>query len=538
MQSTLTLSSEHNAVSQEPRSKNHEDWLRGKVLEQVLDHLEPTDLLRGTSVSKEWKRLIDDGLERWQVCAQKQGLPISGTAPELKSATCRALAVEANLLAGGPLSQWRLRFAYKVMHTRWSHDGSKIAAASIGGIRVFDVAHGRELCRTYGWQVWGLAWRPDDTMIAAAVGGICRVIHPETGRVILDFAHSGLNSGPIWSPDGEKLATGMMHWNARITNVADGTTLANIVHGNPALIGVPFYNCDIRSMCWRQDSQVLATASCDYQVRMICANSGNVLAVLPYSGEVRCLSWSPVDNDLASGACDGQACIQNGADGAAKLRIHHDGAVRALAWSADGEMLATGAADGTVRITDAESGEQVRLIQHPNSFVSLKWAHFGHTIATLSFDGTLRVTDTRSRVPSRSHQVAADSLLHEHAWSPDDSKLAVGVGSRTAQIIDLQSNTLMAGLEHGSWWAKHHWGFASPSQIQALRWNRNGSNLAVASRDHTVSILNAKQNRRLAVVRHHGWVTDVSWNPNFDKLASSGDDGTLRITSLGPAVVL
>jgi eukaryotic-like serine/threonine-protein kinase len=100
-----------------------------------------------------------------------------------------------------------------------------------------------------------------------------------------------------------------------------------------------------------------------------------------------------------------------------------------MAWSADGQLLAIGGHTGDthVYVWDVRRRALTAMLQgHTGSVVAVRFAHSGYLLATSSWDGTTRLWDGVSGEPLATAPGAI------RAFSPDDRRLALRVGSRVS----------------------------------------------------------------------------------------------------------
>ncbi|XXY21232.1 pentapeptide repeat-containing protein [Sorangium sp. So ce216] len=170
----------------------------------------------------------------------------------------------------------------------------------------------------------------------------------------------------------------------------------------------------------------------------------------------------------------------------------------------------------------------------------------GATLSGTKLDGTVlrRVTAHRTDFTQAEAKGAiveeadfTEAIFRQSTWTA-----CLWNGTR-AERADA-STWLVAGsndlLEHGRTLA------AIPTQVRAelvsghtdsinrLAWAPAGKRLASAGDDHTVRLWDASTGKELARLEgHSGWVMAVAWHPDGKLLASGGDDETVRLWNTG-----
>jgi WD40 repeat protein/serine/threonine protein kinase len=409
----------------------------------------------------------------------------------------------------------------------FSPDGKRLASEGGGEVRIWDSATGKQLLTLKAHDV---TFSPDGKRLASVAGGEVRIWNSSTGQEQFGLkGHSGPVTSVMFSPDGQRLASGSADQMVKIWDSAAGKELFSLKgHTGP-----------VTSVTFSPDGLRIASAGWDKTLRIWDSASGKELFELKgHADTVGSVAFSPDSQRLASGSVDNTVKIWDIASGKEPFALNgHIGWVTSVAFTPDGQRLASGNSfDKTVKLWDSATGQEiVSLNGHSGPVNSVAFSPDGQRLASGSADQTVKIWDIaagKELFTLEGHAGAVESV----AFSPDGQRLASGSFDGTVKIWDSPTGNELLSLKgdaHRVWVAGVLSGDAHRvwiAGVLSVAFSPDGQRLASGGEDHTLKIWDVGTGKALLSLKGHGaGVSSVAFSPDGQRLASGSFDGTVKI---------
>ncbi len=263
------------------------------------------------------------------------------------------------------------------------------------------------------------------------------------------------------------------------------------------------------------DGRLLATAGSDGAVRVWDVAAGTSRELGRHRGAAYTVAFVPDGGAVVSVGDDG-AVLWWAVDGSARRELgRHDKAASDVELSPDGRFAATSSDDRTIGLWPVHGGAPRRLRGHEMETFDVAFAPDGATVASSSIDGTVRVWDVAhggARV-LRGHRGAVYAAVYgpDGALASSDALGEVRLWHRTPPPSRLLAEA-----------ARFRQVIASP----------DGRHVAAASASGAVIVVDTATWEAREVARHTGGAWGVDVSPDGAVVASSGDDGAIRLSAV------
>jgi len=320
-------------------------------------------------------------------------------------------------------------------------------------------------------HVIDLTWSPDGSRLAAAsVGGPIRMFDGASGTIQHKLAGHGFGTTALcWSSFGTLLASAGQDGLARTWNATTGAEQFRVEGGSPW----------VERVAWSPPGDVLATAS--GRTLRFWNMSGQLLnEVTEHPSTIADIAWRPRSNELASVAY-GQLALWKPDRPEPVREFTWKGSMLALAWSPHGRYIATGDQDSSVHFWIVKTGHELMMYGYPTKVRTLSWDSVGRYLAT---GGGPHVTiwDCDGKGPAGTTPIAVDrrrTLITALAFRPSGAVLAVGGEDGALRIWRVGKESEKLGAANLG------------AEISKVAWHPSGRSLAASTATGTVAVFEA-----------------------------------------------
>ncbi|HET9143792.1 hypothetical protein [Actinophytocola sp.] len=396
-------------------------------------------------------------------------------------------------------------------------DGRYVASAADEGVRVWDLAApDAEPVLLTGHddkRYNSVAFSPDGRYLATTGhrDGVL-LIRDRTGggAPVVQRAEPGSQGELAYAPDGRHLISSSLDGSVRVWDPTGAT----------APVALRGHQGQVLAVAYAPDGRTLASGGQDGTIRVLAAGSDtNPIVLRGHRGEVWSVSYSPDSRRLASVGTDGMLRLWSVTPpGDPMLLRGHDGATWSARFTPDGTRIVSGGADHTIRIWTATGTERKVLRGHDDELLDVAVSPNGRLVASTSLDGTARVWDLDSGTgpvfkPDK-------GKVWTVAFTPDSGRIVVGGDEGTVRIWPAGGGDPVVLRGDGG-------------AVRGVAVSPDGRRVAGTGGDGAVRVWSIDGTGPPMVLRgHQGPVFSVAFAPD-GRIVSGGHDGTVRIWPAG-----
>ncbi len=401
----------------------------------------------------------------------------------------------------------------------FSPDGKQLAVASGIGTWLFAVDEPEKGTLLPSDVVHSVSFSPDGKTLVSSGGwrreGEVRLWDVATETYTRIPMHEGNWTDLLLSPDGRTLAyPGGV--TLRLRDVTAGTD-ASILGTYGAFVNHP--TC----LTFSPDGATVASGHHDGTIRLWDVATQNITSTLEgHRRYIDSVTFSSDGRTLASASADGTVKLWDVAAGTMSVTVRDESQPISVAFSPDGAILATGWWDGNVVLLDAATGRQIaRFYGHGDNVTAVSFNPKGGALASASRDGTVKLWDlaTGNATTLSGHSGKVLGM----AFSPDGATLVSRslTHMKKVEVWDVEKGRMIATL-----------GTLECAPIRSITVSSDGTTLANASFDGTVTLWDLEAGRTVATLPHSFEVVSVSISPDGTTLAAGDAESMVHLWDL------
>ncbi|KKO98596.1 hypothetical protein THAR02_09295 [Trichoderma harzianum] len=320
--------------------------------------------------------------------------------------------------------------------------------------------------------------------------------------------HTNLVNSVVFSPDGQRLASGSSDGTIKIWDVNSGSCQT-----------LECYN-SVLSIIFSPDGQQLASGLSDGVIKVwdVKENSFYLQTSKSFDCQVYSVIFSMNGQRLAFGLFNGIIGVWDMKSTYLQAFEGHEESVLSVVFSPNNQLLASGSSDKTIKVWDINSGACLQTLEdHDGSVNSVIFCPNRHRLISGSSDSTIRVWDIDSGVCLQMLE-DCENWVNSVVFSPDGQQLASGSEDGTVRVWDIESDACLHTFKGHN------------LAINSVAFSLNGQQLASGSEDNTIRIWDVKPDDYLQTQGdHNDIVCTVIFSPDGQQLASGSEDGTVRV---------
>ncbi len=353
-----------------------------------------------------------------------------------------------------------------------------------------------------------LAFRPDNTCLA--VGSTCiRLWDPRTRTTAMSIETpiTANMTDLCFSPDGSLLGCCNTENAVGVWDVRSGRALLAKTLGHVA--GNPY---DAGALAFSRDGSLLAAAGLNAFKTWNTVTAGEYMLLKGHADTIQAIAFSPDGRQALSADLSGRLCLWDTTSGQRTRELLHENPVEDAIYAPQGNLLAVIAGHDII-LYDASTLKAIRTISDTEqSFYTLCFTPDQRILVAGGQQGIVfRDVKTGEKISQLDHENLDN--VHSIAVSPDSTLLAAG-GNGIIVLWEMNG--------------KKRWNLTCEI-AKTLAFSPDGHNLTFDAGNNVGRVDVATGRLKATMKGHNGFVQVLAYSPDGRRLATGGDDTTIRI---------
>lgn len=322
-----------------------------------------------------------------------------------------------------------------VLGVAFSADGRQIASTGYDGtVRLWQLETSLlEQIAAHSNDAREVVFSPSGQIVASSSTDRTIKLWQPDGTLIKAFNNNTSVYSLAFSPDGQMLVSGDRAGKIGFWPVGNHSQ-SNPQQTTPTAARDQ-HNGWITGLAYRQDGQLIASASDDQTVKLWRPDGALAATLAGHTAGVKSVAFSPTSQHIVSASDDTTVRLWTPDGKPIKTLTGHEAVINSAIYSPNGELIASASDDQTIRLWRSDGTLIAKLEGHTGAVTEVAFSPDGTQIASSSADRTIRLWNSQGELLTTFS--GYPDGLHGVAFSPKGDQLAAAGVDGTVTLWDL-----------------------------------------------------------------------------------------------------